>query len=440
MLPDTPTPTIPNNWHPRHYQLDALKAFERGLRRQSHIWHRRAGKDSFSLNLSAIQSQLVIGQYWHLFPLQVQARRSIWHGIGADGKRFLDQAFPQSLRQATRSQEMQIELTSGSIWQMAGSDHYDSLVGSNVRGVIFSEWALCDPRSWDYIRPILRENDGWAIFITTYRGKNHAWTMHRKVKDNPEWFCSTYDVTQTRRANGKPVLTQDDIQAERDEGMSEDMIQQEYYCSPMAAFAGAFYAKAMRAMVKDRRITAIPYDPTLSVVCCFDLGMDDHTAIIYIQENGAEVRIIGSDSYRFTGIPDIVDAMAAKPWKVEYAIMPHDVNVTSLSTGKSRRETFEKRGLATRIAPMLRVQEGIEATRNILPRVWIDEANNFSLIEALTGYRTDETSQAGVFQKTPLHSWESHYADAFRMYAVYQRDKLGPSKPLDYSKLRRATR
>lgn len=434
-------PTIPNNWQPRHYQLDALKAFEAGKRRQSHIWHRRAGKDSFSLNLSAIQAHMEIGTYWHLFPLQVQARRAIWSGIGADGKRFLEQAFPTELRTATRSQEMQIELQCGSIWQMAGSDNYDALVGSNVRGVIFSEWALCDPRSWDYIRPILRENDGWAIFITTYRGKNHAWSMHRKVRDNPDWFSSTFDVTQTRRNNGEPVLTEADIQAERDEGMTEPMIQQEYYCSPMAAFAGAFWGKAMRDMTAQKRITRVVYEPDLPVVVALDLGMDDHMTVIHIQEHNNEVRIIDSDAYRFTSIPDVCAEIAKKPWPVVLCYLPHDAAVTGMNTGQTREQVFRNHGYKTVVVPSPAGSKlpGIETARNLLAQTWIDEDNNFTLIEAFTGYRTEETKQDGVFQKSPAHTWESHYADAWQVYAkARKKAALGQSAPLDYSNLARA--
>ncbi|GAF84895.1 unnamed protein product, partial [marine sediment metagenome] len=315
---------IPNNWEPRPYQLEALKAFDEGKRRQSLIWHRRAGKDSFSLNLTAREMQLNVGTYWHLFPLQTQARKAIWSGIGADGRKFLEQAFPKELRAATRSQEMQIELKNGSLWQMAGSDQYDSLVGSNVKGVVFSEWALADPRAWDYIRPIIRENDGWAVFITTYRGRNHAYRMHKKVGKLDTWHTATYDITQTTKANGEPVLTEADMQAERDEGMSEEMIQQEYYCDPMAAFEGSYFGLAMRKMVKEGRIGRVGYETDLPVVAAFDLGMDDEMSAIFLQEHRSEVRIIGSRSWRRTSIPDVCHDLNNLPYHINHLYLPHD--------------------------------------------------------------------------------------------------------------------
>ena len=114
------------------------KKYQRG----AVVWHRRAGKDSTALNMTAVDMMTRVGTYWHLFPEQAQARRAIWNGIDRQGRRIIDQVFPEALRKRTSSQEMLIELKNGSIWQMAGSDNYDSLVGSNPIGVVFSEWPL----------------------------------------------------------------------------------------------------------------------------------------------------------------------------------------------------------------------------------------------------------------------------------------------------------
>ncbi len=436
-----PTIQIPNNWTPRPYQLSALQAFEQGKRRQSHIWHRRAGKDSFALQLGAIQAHMEIGTYWHLFPLQTQARKAIWHGIGADGKKFVEQSLPMEVRAATRQQEMQVELQCGSVWQMAGSDQYNSLVGSNVRGVIFSEWALCDPAAWDYIRPIIRENGGWALFITTYRGKNHAYRMHQRALKDPNWYAQTLTVDDTRRGDGAPVLTDDDIEAERTEGMAEPMIQQEYYCSPLAAFEGAYWGKAMLAMQNDSRITLIRYEPKLPVEASMDLGMDDSMTAIYTQQLGTEHRIIGADGWQGTPIPEVCRAFKEKPWPVSMVNLPHDAAVTGMNTGKTREQVFKDNGFTTRViaSPANTKSDDIEAGRNLLPNTWIDSELDV-IIDAFSGYRTEPASEPGVFRLTPLHSWESHYADAWQCYAKSRKRGLGKDKPLDYTALdQRAT-
>ena len=219
--------SIPNDWRPRPHQLGLYNNFGYAKRyqRASVIWHRRAGKDSTALNLTAREMFKRAGTYWHLFPEQAQARKAIWNGVDGKGRRIIDQFLPLEVRTRTSGQEMLIALGQGAIWQMAGSDNYDSLVGSNPIGVVFTEWALANPLAWEYIRPILLENGGWALFITTPRGRNHAYKMHQMALHNDAWFADL----ATYRDTG--ILSDAQIQQERDAGMSESKIQSEYFCS-----------------------------------------------------------------------------------------------------------------------------------------------------------------------------------------------------------------
>lgn len=218
---------IPNNWRPRGHQLKLFNEFgyEKQYQRASIVWHRRAGKDSTALNLTAKEMFKRVGTYWHLFPEQTQARKAIWNGVDGQGRRIINQFLPPEVCKRTSQQEMLKETHSGSIWQMAGSDNYDSLVGSNPVGVIFSEWALANPLAWEYIRPILLENGGWAMFITTPRGRNHAYKTHMMAMKNDKWMADTATYKDTG------ILTEAQIQEERDAGMSESKIQSEYLCS-----------------------------------------------------------------------------------------------------------------------------------------------------------------------------------------------------------------
>jgi phage terminase large subunit len=193
------------------------------------VWHRRAGKDSVALNLTARDMFRRVGTYWHLFPEQTQARRAVWNGIDRNGRRIIDQVFPAAVRRRVSGQEMLVETLNGSIWQMAGSDNYDSLVGSNPVGVVFSEWSLANLEAWEYIRPILVENDGWALFIFTPRGRNHGYTTWLNALDADSWFCERLTVEDTG------LITSAQIDEERRAGMSEGKIRQEFHCSFEAA-------------------------------------------------------------------------------------------------------------------------------------------------------------------------------------------------------------
>ena len=113
------------------------------------------------------------------------------------GRRRIDEAFPRALRASTRGGDMRIELKNGSVWQVAGSDNYDRLVGASPLGVVFSEWALAKPEAWTYLRPILAENGGWALFLWTPRGRNHAVRAFESRSRDPAWFTLKSPATHT---------------------------------------------------------------------------------------------------------------------------------------------------------------------------------------------------------------------------------------------------
>ena len=190
--------SLPNDWAPRGYQLPVWHFLESGGKRAVALWHRRAGKESLCLNWTAVAAHRRVGTYWHMLPTNVQGRRVVWDAIDNTGRRVIDQVFPSSIRRATNGSEMKIELKCGSIWQVCGSDNYNSLVGANPVGVVFSEFALADPAAWDFIRQILAENDGWAVFAFTPRGRNHGHDLFSMAQNNDAWKSERLTVEGIR--------------------------------------------------------------------------------------------------------------------------------------------------------------------------------------------------------------------------------------------------
>lgn len=202
-------------------------------KRAALVWHRRAGKDAVCLNIMAALAHINIGLYYYFAPTQKQARKVIWDNIDSNGKRPIDQAFPHALRRTTNDQEMRIVLECGSIIQVLGSDNYDSVVGSNPVGMVFSEWSIAaKPEAWGYFSPILAalDNQGWAMFPYTPRGLNHGHSLYRMAERNDKWYSELLTVDDTKRQDGGPVISPEFIEQERDEGKKEVLIQQEYYC------------------------------------------------------------------------------------------------------------------------------------------------------------------------------------------------------------------
>lgn len=426
---------MPANWDCREYQIPIWNYFQNGGRRGVAVWHRRAGKDSMALNFTASEAVEVTGTYWHLLPKQNQARKVVWNGIDGLGRRIINQVYPNEIVKSMRSDEMSIELITGSFWQLCGSDNYNSLVGSNVKGVVFSEWSLCSPMAWDYIRPILAENNGWALFIYTPRGKNHGYTLAEMAKKNPSWFYSCLTVDDTKRPDGTPVITKEAIQEDRDSGMSEDMIQQEYYASFDVAVPGAYFAKEIAAARADKRITFIPIEPHILTHTFWDLGISKGNSMViwFVQAIGKEIRVINHYEAENEPMSHFINYVNdfARDNNITYGThhAPHDIGVRDLMTGKKRIDTARDMGINFRMVQRTNdLNDSIEATRRLFSRCWFDENRCENGIAALASYHREFDDKRQVYKDQPVHDWASNSADAFRQMAQSWNDKLALTK------------
>lgn len=130
---------------------------------------RRSGKDITALNYVIRRMWENPGVYYYIFPSYSQAKKVIWDSITTEGIPILSY-FPKELVLQTNSQEMKIRMLSkggkSSLFQLIGSDNHESLMGTNPIGCVFSEYALQDPTAYQYLRPILTNNKGWALFLS----------------------------------------------------------------------------------------------------------------------------------------------------------------------------------------------------------------------------------------------------------------------------------
>ncbi len=418
-------PEVPGLWEPREYQKPLMQYLEHGGRRADVAAHRRWGKDEVALHWTATQVVERAGVYWHLLPEAAQGRKAVWDAVNPHtGKRRIDEAFPPSIRERTRDGDMTIHFHNGSVWQVAGSDNYNSLVGSPPVGVVFSEWALAKPDAWDFLRPILAENGGWALFLWTPRGRNHATRAFEARELDPEWYCERAPATQT------DVFTPAQLEKERSElaaelGSREEgeaRFASEYLVDFDAAAPGAYYAGLLGEAERAGRIGRTPYDPALKVDTAWDLGIDDYTAIWFFQQTGREIRAIDYFETHGEGLAAVVrQAIASKPYTYGTHHLPHDVMVRELGTGRSRMETLTSLGLfGVSAGQAVDPEERVNATRLTLPITWFDRERCALGLERLRAYRKrwnrSTRSYAG-----PLHDQASHSADAFGEFALNRR-------------------
>lgn len=420
--------TLPNDWRPRAYQRPLWSYLEGGGRRGVAIWHRRAGKDDLCLHWTAVSAFQRVGSYWHMLPEAKQARKAIWDAVNpSTGQRRIDTAFPAVVRAATRDTDMFIRFKNGSTWQAVGSDNFNSLVGAPPVGIVFSEWALANPAAWGYLRPILEENGGWALFITTSRGDNHAKQQYDMALREPDWFAQVLPATDTDVFEaGQLERIRREMIGEYGTTVGDALFQQEYLCSFQAAIIGSYYGEQLQQAENEGRLTRVPHDPGVQVHTAWDLGISDHTVIWFYQTAGREVHLIDYHAANGKPLEYFARVLQEKPYLYGHHTLPHDVQVRELGTGRSRLETLAALGIQVRIVPNLPVEDGINAARRILPRCWIDRERCAEGLRALQNYRTEWDDKHKVFQAQPLHDWASHGADAFRYLALSLEEQKVP--------------
>ena len=414
---------LPYNFKPRPYQYETFLArFKDGYRNFVDIEHRRAGKDTKWLNIMIAETQRRVGTYLYTLPTLSQAKKVIWRGINKDGLSFLDY-IPPALIKSKNQSELSITFKNGSILRLGGADYYDSWMGTNPLGIVFSEYQLQDPQAAQYFKPILVENGGWQAYCYTPRGRNHGYYLWDKNRANDNWFCQLLTIDQTCDEKGDRIIKKCDIEELHKGGMSEELINQEFYCSFDAAVEGAYFANALRHLRENEKILDFSVDINFPVNTYWDIGTRDKTAIWFIQiiQKTNEYRIINYYENFNEGPQHYINYI--NEWKSKTGICygthyaPHDIMKREYTTNKSIMGTVRQLGL--NFSPVPRIphkEDGIAAVRCILPRCIFHEKNCEKGLGALLSYHARFNEKKNYYSD-PEHDWSSHSADAFMQFA-----------------------
>jgi len=453
-------------WRPRWYQenfwkyMDVESADARSTdgKHAELIWHRRAGKDEVCLHLGAVEMVRNPATYWHMLPKSNQVRKAIWESINPhSGKRRILEAFPPELF-STRDTDMLVKCkVNGATWQCLGSDNYESVIGSPPRGITYSEWALANPSVRGYLRPIIAENKGWQVYITTPRGKNHAHSTFNSAKKNVHSFAEKLSVYDTG------VLTKEQLLIELHEYVDTygeaygiSLYEQEYECSFDAAILGSIWGQEMDLAEREGRITEVPHDPKYPVHTASDLGRDDDTSVWWYQVIDGRIRVLehwaatGQDPDTFAaqllgrevsinivrgGLEveygrDIAELAHRREYEYSTIGIPHDgAAKTFAAKGKSVEEQLAKvfGWKKILVIPRLSKQDQIQAGRKAIRNAFFDhKCENDSGLTGLEEYQREWDDEKKMFSDSPKHDWTSHRADSWMQLAVAWNHELLP--------------
>ena len=425
--------SLPHDFEFRDYQIPFAEFMDNGGKKAFVVWHRRSGKDLTALHQTCKMAHQRKGAYWHLFPTFAQARKAIWEGFTKDGKRTLENVFPGfldpkragSIVKRKDEQQMVIELKCGSIWRLLGSDRVE-VVGAGPVGVVYSEYAICSPRSTNLISPMLRENDGWEVYITTPRGANHAKDLYDRAKaDTKNWYCDIKTLYDTRAYDPEETIA-----AERASGKPEAFIKQEYLCDWTAALVGSVWGDLIDGVEKQGGLAPFDHEHG-DVFTSWDLGFTDSTAIWFWQVKEGRVDFI--DYYEDHGKPlshyfDIIDG---KPYRYVKHWLPHDARQTTLAAGVSILNQFLRKypGVVS-VGPDLPLLEGIQAARWMIQKGVRFHPRTTDGVKCLRHYHYEYDEDKKDYSTRPLHDWSSHCGDAMRYTAaVVKVSELMGTKP-----------
>jgi hypothetical protein len=334
-----------------------------------------------------------------------------------------------------------------------GADNPDSFRGQYFDGIVLDEYGDMSPSVWGKVLlPTLQDRKGWAVFIGTFKGKNHLYRIHRRAQgldlppgENPEtWKARWFHFILKASESG--ILPESELAIARSE-QDEEEYQQEYECNPNAAIKGTYYAKEIAKLEQKGHIYSefAEYDPNLPVNVFTDLGLYDSTVLIFTQEHSDGHAFI--DCYENHGqrLSHYFDIMEGKSYKYANIWLPHDARAGTLQTGVATVQLAieEARRLnrydtsvenLVNISPKLDLQDGINAARKALPTCYFGSKTE-DLVEALRAYKRQWDEDNKVFREKPDHDWSSHYADAFRYWAISTRALAIPEKPKEEKKL-----
>lgn len=431
--------------------MPAWSYLERGGRLCELIWHRRSGKDEIALHRTACAAFERTAGYWHMLPEYSQARKAIWDAVNPHtGRKRIDEAFPHELRSRTVDQEMKIVFKNGSTWQVVGSDRPDSLVGSTPAGIVYSEWALSNPNARAYLRPIVAENNGWQMFITTPRGRNHA---HTTLKAAEKIMLSGGDAfAQVLDAYETGVLTAERLEeelrayiAEFGEDYGRAKFEQEYGCSFDAAVLGAILARSIGQAEKQGRVTDdVEFDPFgADIEITADIGRRDTATWWFWQPQIGGYQVFDHDSGWGIDAEEWVERLKQRidQYKREsgkHALgriwLPHDARAKTFAAKRSAVEIFVEAFGSDHVAmvPRSSIADRVNAARVLTPRVKFNATKCEKGLDGLRSWKYEYDEEKNIFSSDPLHDWASHDGDGYSYGClIMQQAAPPPPKPED---------
>ena len=346
-------------------------------------------------------------RYVFISPYRLQGKATAWDYLKTYAGKIPGTKFNES--------ELRCDFPTGGRITIMGAENDQAMRGIFLDGCVLDETQNIKPTLFpEVIRPSLADRKGWCIFIGTPKGRNQFYDLHKQAKQNKTWYTCVFKASETK------ILDDEELKAAQ-QVMSPDLYDQEFECSFQAAITGSYFGAIIEQLEKEDKICEVPYDDNLDTEVWFDLGINDSTAMWFVQKYKGEIRLIDYYENSGEGLDHYAKILKNKGYEYSRYIAPHDIKVRELGNyGKTRLESAAELGINFEVAPKMSIEDGIEAVRKALHNCWFDKNNCSKGIEYLKAYQKKWDEKNQCFKNRPQHNFASHCADAFRTGIIGQ--------------------
>jgi hypothetical protein len=343
----------------------------------------------------------------YVAPNRVQAKNIAWDD---HVQRLLNHFTQQGLTYKKNEVELSIKLPNGGKVQLMGVENQEALRGISNWGAFAGDEV--DDWSEDIwptiIRPNLMVHKAPAVMAGTPKGYRHMYKLEQGGIFKPFHF-SSYENPDL-----DPQELADLVEEYKSQG--EGVFRQEIladYEKP----EGTVYAE----WDMDRRYVSFGYDPNLPLHLSWDFGVNDPTAILWIQPFGSELRLIDYYEASNANLEHFVQVIASKPYRTP-ALETGDIagNARELVSGKSPISELARLGHHIRTRHIPNVQAQIRNAHKFIPRLYVSKSNPNTerFVSCILNYKYPKRAETLINQSNeiPVHDEFSHAMRAFEYY------------------------
>lgn len=358
-----------------------------------------------------------------VLPFQEQARETVWND---HVQRLLWEFSQKKLPHKKNETTLSVEFPNGGRFKLLGANNEIALRSASNWGAFagdeFDDWKS---GLWEsVIRPNLMTHKAHAMIGGTPKGKRNIYQLSQTGVFK-EFHFSSYD---------NPDLDREELDALVEDAKRKG---EDYYLQEIMAE----YIKPYGVVYKEwdeTHLKSIPYDPNLPLHITFDWGINDPTAVIWIQPHASETRVVDYYEASDANIEHFISVIQSKPYK------PADLytgdpagKARTLTTGTSVIDLLAKKGMYVKTTDGVRIPEQIRLAHGVIPGLYIDVDHAQRFADCLLNYRYPEINSQLRNQENeiPIHDEFSHGMRAFEYWVVNSRTALmsreykQPSRP-----------